>query len=227
MSNRQRVILGIYAIAATLNVIASGIGSHPLDHVTKPVLMPLLALVVWAAVPTPPSRRLIIAGLLFATGGDIALMDSATVTFLIGMALFLGCHICYITAFARGGAFVRLRSRPTAAIAYGIVLVIALIFLWGPLGGMAAPIAVYAIALATMASAASTFGLRVGIGGALFLLSDMLIALGIANVNLPGFLVMITYVIGQAMIATGWLMRPTVSVEATPPHATTSAGSRR
>ncbi len=199
---RQRVILGIYAIAAILNVIASGVHSDALDHATKPFLMPLLALLVVMTT----NNRWIIGGLLFATAGDIALMGSGTPLFLAGMGLFLGTHICYITAFRKSGAFARLKARPAAGIAYAIVLVIALALLWKPLGGLAAPIAVYAIALATMAGAASTFGWWIGIGGALFLSSDMLIAIGIAEPDLPGrgVAVMITYVVGQALIATGW-----------------------
>ncbi len=198
---RQRVLLAIYTIIAILNVIASGAHSDVLDHVTKPFMMPLLALLVFITT----KDRWIIAGLLFATAGDIALMGSGTALFLVGMALFLGTHICYITAFAKSGAFDRLKARPTAAIAYAIVLVVAMTFLWKPLGGLAAPIALYAIALATMASAASTFGWWIGIGGALFLSSDMLIAIGIAEPDLPGrgVAVMITYAIGQGLIATG------------------------
>lgn len=198
---RQRVLLAVYAIIAILNVIASGVHSDLLDHVTKPFMMPLLALLVF----TTTMDRWIIGGLLFATAGDIALMGSGTALFLVGMALFLGTHLCYITAFAKSGAFGRLKARPTAAIAYAIVLVVAMAFLWKPLGGLAAPIALYAIALATMASTASTLGWWIGIGGALFLSSDMLIAIGIAEPDMPGrgVAVMITYAIGQALIATG------------------------
>jgi uncharacterized membrane protein YhhN len=207
MSLRQRVALTIYALAATANVIATAVHGDLADHLSKPWLMPMLALVVAFAAPPAASRRLIIAGLLCATAGDIALMGSSTVAFLVGMAFFLGCHACYITAFARNGAIARLRARPLAAYAYGLVLVVALALLWTSLGGLAAPIAVYALALTTMATLASTFGLRVGIGGGLFLLSDMLIAIGLGGAGFAGreILVMITYVIGQLLIVTGWV----------------------
>jgi uncharacterized membrane protein YhhN len=198
----NRVLFGLYAIASTLNIVASGVHNDALDHATKPFMMPLLAVLVWRLAR---QDRWIIAGLAFATAGDIALMGSGTAFFLLGMALFLGTHLCYITAFAKSGAFRRLRAHPAAAIAYGIVLVVAMALLWRPLGGLAAPIAVYAVALATMAAAASTFGWWIGVGGALFLSSDMLIAIGIAEPHLPGrdVIVMITYAVGQALIATG------------------------
>jgi uncharacterized membrane protein YhhN len=221
---KQRGILGIYATLAILNIVASGVHSDLLDHVTKPFLMPLLALLVWLSDRRNPW---IIAGLLFATAGDIALMGSGTPLFLAGMGLFLGCHICYITAFAKAGAFAKLRARPAAVIAYAIVLVVALALLWHPLGGLAAPIAVYAIALATMASAASTFGWWIGVGGALFLSSDMLIAIGIAAPHLfgQGVAVMITYTVGQALIATGWISTVTDGISVPRSRIGTSADS--
>ncbi|HEY2790931.1 MAG TPA: lysoplasmalogenase [Micromonosporaceae bacterium] len=210
MSLRQRVALCVYALAAIANVIATAVHGNLLDHVSKPWLMPMLALVVWFAAPPPASRALIIAGLLSATAGDVALMGSSTPAFLIGMVFFLGCHGCYIAAFARNGAVARLRANRRAAYAYGLVLVVALAVLWVPLGGLAAPIAVYALALFTMATLASTFGPRIGVGGGLFLVSDMLIAVGIGGAGFAGreILVMITYVIGQLLIVTSWVSRP-------------------
>jgi uncharacterized membrane protein YhhN len=191
MSLRQRVALCVYALAAIANVIATAVHGNLLDHVSKPWLMPMLALVVWFAAPPPASRALIITGLLSATAGDVALMGSSTPAILIGMVFFLGCHGCYIAAFARNGAVARLRANRRAAYAYGLVLVVAL-------------------ALFTMATLASTFGPRIGVGGGLFLVSDMLIAVGIGGAGFAGreILVMITYVIGQLLIVTSWVSRP-------------------
>jgi uncharacterized membrane protein YhhN len=208
MRTPQKIALIAFVAAATVNVIASGAENHLADLLTKPLLMPLLAIVVWLAVPAPRDRKLFVAGQLLAAAGDIALLGSGTVPFLIGMVFFLGCHICYIAAFVRGGAMARLKARPVVPIAYGLVLVVALAWLWGGLGALAVPIAVYALALTTMAATSSTFGWRIGIGGALFMLSDMLIAVGIADpdaISGPPIWIMLTYVAGQGILATGWL----------------------
>jgi hypothetical protein len=58
-----------------------------------------------------------------------------------------------------------------------------------------------------MAACAATFGKWIGLGGLIFLISDTLIAVGVAHPHAKGPLsawIMLTYVLGQALIATGW-----------------------
>jgi hypothetical protein len=78
-----------------------------------------------------------------------------------------------------------------------------------------------------MASAASTFGWWIGVGGALFLSSDMLIAIGIAAPHLfgQGVAVMITYTVGQALIETGWISTVTDGISVPRSRIGTSADS--
>ncbi len=204
----QKIILAAFAVAATANVIAGGTGSHAADVLTKPLLMPLLALLVWSASPAPRDRRLFVAGQLLAAAGDIALIGTSTTWFLAGMALFLGCHCCYIATFVRGGAIARLARRPLIPIGYAVVMLAALGWLWSGLGGLRIPIAGYALALTVMAATSAAYGWRIGAGGALFLVSDMLIAIGIAYpdaIGGPDIWVMLTYAAGQALLATGWM----------------------
>jgi len=85
------MLLALYGIVAVLNIVAAAIGSHALDWATKPLLMPLLALWLWRADRTAKG---IIAGLLFSTAGDIALLNDGQGWFITGMVLFLGAHIC-------------------------------------------------------------------------------------------------------------------------------------
>jgi uncharacterized membrane protein YhhN len=80
----------------------------------------------------------------------------------------------------------------------------------GPsLGALQVPIAVYSAALTTMAACAVATGRRrIGVGGVLFLVSDLLIGLGAADLDVPasGFLVMSTYALAQLLIVTGWVL---------------------
>ncbi len=210
----SRVVLVLFAFTATINVTASGNGHAGLDWATKPLLMPLLAgcLLLAAHEARAYADRLILAGLLLATGGDVALMFDGTVPFIAGMALFFGCHLCYIAAFVRAGALARLRPSPqlAVAVAYLVLLAVTMPWLWEGLGGLAIPVAVYAVALATMATTAAALDWRIGLGGALFLVSDLLIAARVADTaDLPGppIWVMLTYTLGQALIVTGWVRR--------------------
>jgi uncharacterized membrane protein YhhN len=208
----RRLILGAYALAATANVVAAATTTSWLDYATKPLLMPLLAAFVALAVPRSAPQATMIAALLFAWAGDCALMGSGTPMFLTGMGLFLGAHVFLITTFVRAGGTAAIRARPWVPATYGVLVVALLATMWSGLGGLAAPIAGYAAGLGTMAAFAAGFGPVVAVGGALFLLSDMLIALDLSGLvtmseGWHGLLVMTTYTIGLALLATGWAAR--------------------
>lgn len=73
---------------------------------------------------------------------------------------------------------------------------------------MRVPVAAYSVLLTCMAFASSRLGVAAGVGGALFLLSDSLIATGIADwpaLPRPDFWVMGTYVAAQYLLARGVL----------------------
>jgi uncharacterized membrane protein YhhN len=174
-----------------------------LDWATKPLLMPLLALWLWQR---DRGAKGILAGLLLSWAGDIALQFEGRLWFIAGMVFFLGAHLCYLTTFWRSGA----RPKPLVAAAYGLVLVVTLILLWKPLGTMAIPMTLYALALATMATLAASVNWRVGLGGMLFLISDFLIAFRVAETWTPpgpAIWVMLTYAVAQFLIVTGWVER--------------------
>jgi uncharacterized membrane protein YhhN len=199
------IILGAYAVVAALDLVAAGTGSTVGMWLTKPLLMPLLGAYLLAAAGRRADRR-VLAALGFATAGDVALLLDGTGWFVAGMACFLAAHVGYIAAFTRGGR----RPPVVVPIAYGVLTVAALAWMWPGLtaAGLALPISVYAVALAAMASTAAAHGWWVGAGGGLFLLSDLLIAVDVADAAaLPGppIWVMLTYVLGQGLIVTGWV----------------------
>jgi uncharacterized membrane protein YhhN len=190
------MLLALYGALALANLIGQG---SIVELVTKPLLMPVLALWVWLH----GRYKLIIAALLFSWAGDVALMNGdQQLWFIAGMVFFLGAHLCYITAFVRSGA----RPQPWVVALYAVIFLAALIWLWKPLGAMAIPMTVYGLALATMATLSASVSRIVGLGGALFFVSDMLIAVRVAGVvEHTDVLVMLTYVVAQALIAAGFV----------------------
>ncbi|MEU1242309.1 lysoplasmalogenase [Micromonospora parva] len=213
---RSRTVLIAFLVVTAANLLANATGGGTALLLTKPLLMPLLAAYLWRASAERGTRpdRLLLAALAFATGGDIALMIDGTGWFVAGMACFLGTHLCYLAAFTRHGAATALRRPPLVAVplVYALLTVIALAWMWAGLTdvGLAIPVAGYAIALAAMATTATTQGWRVGLGAALFLGSDLLIAAGVAEVAQPPgapVLIMASYAAGQALIVTGWVAR--------------------
>ncbi|MEO3774198.1 lysoplasmalogenase [Micromonospora sp. B9E7] len=209
---RSRFVLVLFLVVTAVNLLAVAAGGGLAFLLTKPLLMPLLAGYLWWAAAERAARpdRLMLTALAFATGGDVALMIDGTGWFLAGMACFLGTHLCYVAAFTRHGIATALRRPPLIAVplGYAVLTVVALTWMWEGLtdAGLAVPVAVYALALAAMASTAATQGWRVGLGAALFLGSDLLIAAGVAGVAQPPgepVLVMATYAAGQALIVLG------------------------
>jgi uncharacterized membrane protein YhhN len=189
------MLLALYGVLALANIIGQG---SVVELVTKPLLMPVLALWVWLH----GRHKLIIAALLFSWAGDVALLNGdKQLWFIAGMVFFLGAHLCYITAFVRSGA----RPKAWVVTLYAVVYVAALVWLWKPLGAMAIPMTAYGLALATMATLSASVSRMVGIGGALFFVSDMLIAVRVAGVvERTDVWVMLTYVLAQALIAVGF-----------------------
>jgi len=220
---RSRPILTVFALVSVVNLVAVGLRHDALEWATKPLLMPLLGAYLWLATREQGGRtsRLVLTALALSTGGDIALLSSGTGWFLTGMSLFLGAQLCYLTAFLRapashgpGPAGAALRRPPLVAVplGYAVLGAAALTWLWPGLTemGVALPVAVYATALAGMATSAAALGWPMALGGALFLVSDMMIAVGVADAaTLPGppIWVMTTYLAGQALLVTGWVAR--------------------
>jgi len=188
------------------NIVSDAVGSYWATTATKPFIVATLILwVLLSYAGRPP--RLLLGGLVLALLGDVLLSIPGTAAFLAGMAAFLGMQLCYIAGFVRLGAARALRERP-AAVAGWAVLWLALNLLLGPmLGALRLPIAVYSVALFSMAAlAVATGSRRIGAGGVLFLVSDLLIGVGAAGLDLPlrGPIVMITYCAAQLLIVTGW-----------------------
>ncbi|WP_262848076.1 lysoplasmalogenase [Mumia quercus] len=196
--------LNVFVALSVVHVALVGLDAGPVESVTKALLVPALA--VWVVAVGGP--RLLVAALFFSWIGDVALEIDGL--FLLGMAGFALAHVCFVTWFVRNGALEGLRRRWWVVLvglaAWGVTIA----SLWGPLGeeepGLRAPILVYSLLLT--ATAVTAFGVSVvaGVGGALFLLSDTLIALDIAGMSRPepgGVWVMVTYLVAQLLLAVG------------------------
>nr|WP_227869883.1 MULTISPECIES: lysoplasmalogenase [Streptomyces] len=200
------------------------------QQLTKPLLMPALAAWVWAR----GGPRVLVAALFFGWGGDLALQSGSDSFFLAGMASFAIGHICYLALIRRAGSFTLRRSLP-AAVGYAAVCAVMVTLLWPGLDpAMRVPVAGYSVLLTAMAWAAlAGVGGRVAAGGALFLLSDALIATRLAEwQQLPaaGLWVMLTYTAAQYLLASGLLRayaRRVSEGPESPAAASSSATSRR
>lgn len=170
------------AASAASTLWAEHRGARRAFYLLKP-LTTLLILALAAAAPAPVSRgyqALVCAGLLFSLAGDVFLMLPRD-RFVAGLASFLIAHLFYIAAFAPRPPRLAAPLVLLALLGYGAALLRAL---WPRLGGLRAPVAVYAVVLLGMAWQAaarwdvegSGRALLAALGAGLFVASDSVLA---------------------------------------------------
>ncbi|MFI1974233.1 lysoplasmalogenase [Streptomyces wedmorensis] len=195
----SRALLVAFALAAAVDLGALLAGAELGHQIAKPLLMPLLA----AYAVTLGAPKPLTAALLFGWGGDVLLLSDADWAFLAGMGSFAVGHVCYLVLFGRR------RTSPALGALYAAALAGTVVLLWPDLpADLRIPVAGYSLLLAAMAYRASALGPLAGLGGALFLLSDTLIATDVAGwpqLPVADFWVMLTYIAAQYLLAAGAL----------------------
>lgn len=194
-----KTLLVAFAVAAFAELLSVAVDWRTGQLLAKPLLMPLLA----AYVAARRGPRPLVAALLLGWGGDVFLLSSHDGAFLAGMGCFAAGHLCYLALFGRR------RTRVDLALGYALLLLVTLALLRPGLPAeLRVPVAVYSLLLAAMAYRASGLGPLAGAGGALFLLSDTLIATGVAEWPQPpaaDLWIMLTYIAAQALLTAGIL----------------------
>lgn len=213
-SRLRRLLLPAYVALGVANLVANAVRSLPAEVATKPLLMPLLAAHVGTRLSDVGLRRpdqLLLAALGFSTLGDIALLGESDTAFLAGLGSFLLAQVSYLGAFRAYRGQGPVAANHWLVVPFGAWWVVLIGLLYRDLGDLLVPVAIYGAVLVTMAGMAWRVSTRVGLGAALFVVSDSLIALTSLSDRF-GFdgsrvAVMATYLAGQGLIATGWVDR--------------------
>lgn len=192
-----------FALVAAVHLVLNGADVTPWDSISKCLLAPLLA--GWAATSGGPRLLVVALGLCFL--GDLFLEVDGL--FVVGMAAFAGAHVAFMVLFVRRGAVAGIRARPAAAIGYVVVAIGMVAWCWGGLEPTLRPaIPVYAALLVGTAATSAAVDVRAGFGGALFLVSDGIIALSEAgrldpDATATGVAIMVLYLLAIWLLATG------------------------
>jgi uncharacterized membrane protein YhhN len=201
-----------YAALSVIHVVALAVGSDAVAAPTKLGLMPLLVLaVVWGARGTGWSAplTLLVVALGFSWLGD----GAATFFPFLGdelpaMLLCFGvAHVLYIVLFWR---MLAVRRLPWWSAVYAAWWVVLLIVLWPHLGALAIAVAAYGVVLGGTAVSATRCRPAITVGAVFFLASDTILAFRIflpdAMPDWTSPAVMLTYTLGQGLIAAGVLL---------------------
>ena len=216
----KNIWLAAFALASLANLAGVVLEDKTLIFITKPLLMPLLA--VWLAMETrdqPPRflKKMVFAALGFAWLGDVLLLwGEKPFFFMLGLAAFLFAHLSYIGGFSsvKNLDSGLLRRQPgwvllTAIFAIGLLWV-----LWpGVPEGMRLPVGIYAAVISAMTlsvvntkeNVANKIFQTLVVGALLFMASDSLLAVNKFGSKFPaaGLLIMTTYLAGQFLLAKG------------------------
>jgi uncharacterized membrane protein YhhN len=192
-------ILVAYGIVSMIELL---VGHSVIRYATKPLLMIILGVYVYAFGLKPAVRNALLFTLLFAWLGDVFLLipGNAALYFQLGLGSFLIMQLAYIRQFCSLGAL---------RWSYFIFPVLAYVlgflgFLYPKLpASLLPPVIVYAFALGAMlyfAFQISSAQLRWG--AFLFVVSDSLLAFGKFYFEYPwnSFAVMSTYILAQLLL---------------------------
>lgn len=201
------------ALAAFLVVALVHLGAQAtapdglIAGITQVCLMPALAWVLHASTPDPKSRlvRLVLVALGLSWVGDTIprfIPDGTNLDLALMLGAFVLAQLVYVVAFAPFVGRSILRTRPKLLIPYALALLVVLGVTAGA-GSFFVGVVVYGVVIVTMAILATGLDRIAGIGGALFMVSDALIAVrAFGGLAVPhhDLWVMLTYVLAQAMI---------------------------
>lgn len=199
-----------YFILLILNILGNELAINALSLTTKPLLMPMLILGVYGVLKTQPKERiLLVFALFFSFAGDVFLMYSAEIYFMLGLGSFLIAHVFYIRLFS-----IHTKTNYLYRILLIIpVLVFVAYFLYPSLPkDFQIPVYLYIVVITIMAVKAServtdsakSYGM-VLVGAILFVVSDSCIAFSkfVNEFPFQRFWIMSTYGIAQYLITEG------------------------
>jgi len=209
------IFIVIFILASIGILVAEYLEKQKLRYLTKPLLMPSLALYYFFSSSTPDN--FIIAALIFAFIGDVSLLwPWKKPFFLTGLSAFLIGHLIYIfilfksAEYFSGNMYYLLLIIPYAFVGFIIFLK-----LKNYLNDMKIPVIIYMIVILFMsivsisrACCFSGYNLYLPIIGSLFfVISDVILAFYEFRSKFPkgGVYYMSTYILAQLFIILGLL----------------------
>jgi len=207
----------LFALVLLVDLVSVYLNNESLRFITKPLLMPLLAIYLLQQTGSAVSslKVWIFLALFFSWLGDIFLLfeERGSNFFLLGLSAFLVAQVFYIVFFHN----IRMREYIRAnalLLLFVIVYYSILISVLSPyLGNMRLPVRIYGVvlsfmlmlALHTMLGKNKKAALWMMMGAILFVASDSLLAFNkfFSTFNYAGLIIMLTYGLAQLFITEG------------------------
>ncbi len=184
------LIVALLTIFVTLLIRAEFAENQKQVYFFKPLSTTLVIIVATLSIFVPDDYDLnytlmIILGLIFSFGGDIALIFKSKLAFLLGLVLFLIAHVVYSIVFTVYSGFVK--HDLISAMILVLLAIIIYFYLYPGLEKMKIPVLIYVVVISFMVNRAiSTFSgkffnyiqaVLISIGAGLFYISDLILAI--------------------------------------------------
>ena len=187
-------------------------GFEDLAFYMKPFLVPSLLLLFLFKVAFSAKKKLFYA-VLFSTLGDVLLMFSGTLFFVLGLTSFLTAHLMYLMIFKSVRSPIRFNLMYIfSSLIIAVYFCTFLSFLWPHLGPMKAPVFIYAAILSIMlwfaihSNAQHPFSrLLIVLGALSFVISDSMLStrLFYGTFKNAHFFIMFSYLLAQFLLVYG------------------------
>ncbi|MGK9147030.1 lysoplasmalogenase [Plantibacter flavus] len=206
-STAATALFAAFPAIAVVHISALALDVEWLSLATKPFLMLILALaLLWSIHRLSTAAVTALVAILFSWLGDVVLMVPGGVPFAIGILCFMLAQAAYVVLFLR-----RLRTRrrpPWWALVYLVWLVAGIALLSRQdMGALYPAVVLYGVVIGAMATSATMTTPTIAVGGALFLISDSLIAIDrfvpAVSVWAADEIIMASYALGQGLIVWG------------------------
>ena len=203
--------MGAYVFLGGLFLLLSILGNAGVPRlIFKGTLMPALGFWLYLVHGHLAPFKAYLS-IVFAWAGDIflaaepAFPRSELPFFLLGMSSFLLMQLCYIIGIRNLRP--HFRGIHWGFFTFYLFLLISLSFtVTSQMGELLVPVAVYSVFLAGMALHTAGVSVKMGLGGFIFFISDLCIALDRIDSGFPHIqdFVMLTYLVAQYMIISEW-----------------------
>jgi len=151
---KKNTWLIIFLVSLAVNIAGAVIPHYWAQTISKPLLMPVLALYFVSELKGYQNdfKKWILLALFFSWGGDVLLMfqEKQSIFFLLGLSSFLLAHIFYIVFFHKLRLQERIKGNPWLLLVVVIYYAVLISWLSPYLGDMKMPVRIYGIVISFM-----------------------------------------------------------------------------
>ncbi len=215
---KVKIYIGLLILFFTMSlvhVIGIIMQESILVYITKPCIIPLLLLIY--LVKTASINYWYIIGLILCFIGDVLLLFTGELFFILGLVSFLLAHIFYTKTVYNFLDKIQLKTLIMSTVPYIIIYVLLLMILYPYLGDLLYPVIVYGIVISTLGTLCLYYYVHSKnidaffwcIGALIFIISDSILAVNkfYSSSIYLATLVMITYILAQYFICKAMLVK--------------------